>query len=743
MRCKIPALILFMAIFFAGCAKDPGEMRIKETIADIEKEKAEKCGDGVTDSWEECDYSGNLSCSEHSDELLGPLRCTECRIDISGCAEKKKCDSDICSGNGLCTEGNSHYVYCKCFALFTGPTCDRCIDNYHFDLDGKCINNTECTLVGCMENSTCQIISGKAECVCNDHYAGPDCDACEAGYYMDNGICKGALCSNTGLVCTEFEKCDDSSGKPRCICKGENQNPQDCSECDEGYGWYKNEACLKEKWVICATDPEKPDNSTDLIKTVLIKYSEDTGWSEPGLCEWKCISGHYLHKGECRDMLVFSSSGPEFPFGFDKNGDLIAGDTEGKIYVAATEITDTISSGIPFTNGRLGADGNIFFRTFSGYGVINYETGTNFYFRKDNIPKNQITITRDGTVFFGDTYFSFPDLIPIHPDLEHENAVTLTDSYENTVTVYKNGYVVYSDNERNTLWFQDYPGYVFSEHPALTYGEFVFIPHFQESTNRVSGLVVNLSDGEFVDFDETSYTDSSLKYTPAVSVDSDNRKFVSYRGVITVYDSDGKVSFDTSLLFDERFSVENLPPAVTAEKTVYFANDRQILAFRETDFLTWSYDLPAYSFPRTLLHNNETLYIFTSKGELFVLYAPGTIAGEWPHMYHDSALSGMTGYLPQFQKPAASILTSPDDDSSFSTEPITFSWNNDPENAGAKHALLIRDATGYDKVYAGLQTDRSTAAVNGLVKGTYEWRVVSIKPDGAINVSYARSFTVE
>ncbi|HQB11336.1 MAG TPA: hypothetical protein PLW37_15845, partial [bacterium] len=74
---------------------------------------------------------------------------------------------------------------------------------------------------------------------------------------------------------------------------------------------------------------------------------------------------------------------------------------------------------------------------------------------------------------------------------------------------------------------------------------------------------------------------------------------------------------------------------------------------------------------------------------------------------------------------------------------ITFSWNNDPENAGAKHALLIRDATGYDKVYAGLQTDRSTAAVNGLVKGTYEWRVVSIKPDGAINVSYARSFTVE
>ncbi|HOB71336.1 MAG TPA: hypothetical protein PKM18_06080, partial [bacterium] len=230
MRCKIPALILFMAIFFAGCAKDPGEMRIKETIADIEKEKAEKCGDGVTDSWEECDYSGNLSCSEHSDELLGPLRCTECRIDISGCAEKKKCDSDICSGNGLCTEGNSHYVYCKCFTLFTGPTCDRCIDNYHFDLDGKCINNTECTLVGCMENSTCQIISGKAECVCNDHYAGPDCDACEAGYYMDNGICKGALCSNTGLVCTEFEKCDDSSGKPRCICKGENQNPQDCSE---------------------------------------------------------------------------------------------------------------------------------------------------------------------------------------------------------------------------------------------------------------------------------------------------------------------------------------------------------------------------------------------------------------------------------------------------------------------------------------------------------------------------------
>ena len=80
MRCKIPALILFMAIFFAGCAKDPGEVRIKETIADIEKEKAEKCGDGVTDSWEECTiqaifHAANIltNCWGRSDALNAEL----------------------------------------------------------------------------------------------------------------------------------------------------------------------------------------------------------------------------------------------------------------------------------------------------------------------------------------------------------------------------------------------------------------------------------------------------------------------------------------------------------------------------------------------------------------------------------------------------------------------------------------------------------------------------------------------
>ncbi|HSW61392.1 MAG TPA: hypothetical protein VLJ60_11360, partial [bacterium] len=707
------SLFFLTVMIFSGCAKDPGDKKIEDTIAKIKKEMAEKCGDGTVDSWEECDYSGTRSCSEQNDELIGPLRCTSCKIDITGCADKNKCDADICKGNGTCLEEHRHYIYCECFELYAGPTCNRCTDNYHFDLDGKCIENTECTLVGCMENSTCQIIAGQAECICDDPYTGKNCDVCKTYYYMDNGVCRGKLCFNTDIECTQFEKCADDSGKPRCICKGANQNSLDCSECDEGYGWYKNEGCFKEKSVPCATDPQRPENSANLIQYVLIKYSEGTGWSEPGFCEWKCVSGYYPDKNECINIEVFYSSGPDFPFGFDKNGDLIAGDIAGNIYVVSTEISGTIPSGIPITNGRIGTDGNIYFRTSSGYGVINYETGANFYFRKDSIPQNQLTLSKDGTVFFGDTYFSFPDLIPVHPDLENENAVTLTDSYENTITVYKKGYVVYSDNERNTLWFKEYPGYVFSEHPALTYGGFVFIPHFQESSSRVSGLVVNLSNGEFVDVEETSYsyTVTSLKYAPAVSVDSDNRKFVSNRGVMTVYDSDGTELFDTSSLFNERWSVENLPPVITTQKIVYFANDFQILAFREIDQKTWSYNLPSYSFPRTLLHNNETLYVFTSKGELFVLKAPGTIGGEWPHMYHDSALSGMTGYLPQFQKPSSSILISPADDSSFSTGSVTFSWNNDPENAGTEHALLIRDSTGYDKVHAGLQTDRSTASV--------------------------------
>ncbi|HSW59370.1 MAG TPA: hypothetical protein VLJ60_01160, partial [bacterium] len=93
--------------------------------------------------------------------------------------------------------------------------------------------------------------------------------------------------------------------------------------------------------------------------------------------------------------------------------------------------------------------------------------------------------------------------------------------------------------------------------------------------------------------------------------------------------------------------------------------------------------------------------------------------------------------------PLAPVALTPEDNAVFNTNSVTFSWAIDSSDPNTKYTLLLRDSTGYDKVYAGPETGLTTATVNDLSSGNYEWRVVSQDENGSLNVSDARTFTVE
>lgn len=726
--------ILIILSLFSGCSGISTGSEKKEI-------PEEKCGNGIVDEGEECDFKDTFSCGDYSTEMIGPLKCDSCKLNKSGCMRRLICAETMCSHRGICAEGEyNNLLYCKCNTAYGGHDCSICSGGYHLDFDGRCISDEKCTLLKCDNYSVCRISGRKAVCICEEPYAGENCDTCMDGYELVNKVCKGYYCDKSGLKCSEFEKCDDTDGVPRCICKGPNQNPYNCSECVQGFDWYFGQ-CRNKLKAYCSPNPNKPENSVDIQEIVEIEYSEITGWSEPSACKWECIQDTFLFEGKCLEIELFYSTEPHFQFGFDDNGSFIAGNSSGTVFVIDDLIKQRIETGIPFTNGRLGADGNIYFRTEKGFGVLNYETETYFYLNHPGIPENQLTMTMDGTVFYGDSYFSFPDLISVMSEKKNREAVTVSDKLGNTLTVYQDGTLVFLNEKKEILWSKEFTECTFSKYPAISTFDVALLPCFEEDSKFVKGLAVYLNDGSLItshDFHPLS----ELKYVPAVSIDSDYRKFVCEMGVLEIFESDNQLVFETSSIYNWR-KTEAINPVISDKGFIYFVNGNSILALREADKRMWNFELAADTIPKTLIHKNNRLYVFTSTGELYILTAPGNPEGKWPHALHDSQLSGSIAYLPEFTKPNPVILLFPEDKAVKETNSVTFSWETDSEDPETKHTLLLRDSSGYDKVYAGPETNLSMATVDNLFSGTYEWRVVSQSPKGVLNISEKRVFEIK
>lgn len=123
-------LFLLFAFFLSmtGCAGTPDETDINEIVEEIEteiqEEKEELCGNGFEEEWEQCDFFNFSSCSKYNENLIGPMTCTECKLNVSGCTESDSCRDEYCSGQGTCDESYLfHDIYCICDSGYEGADC--------------------------------------------------------------------------------------------------------------------------------------------------------------------------------------------------------------------------------------------------------------------------------------------------------------------------------------------------------------------------------------------------------------------------------------------------------------------------------------------------------------------------------------------------------------------------------------------------------------------------------------------
>ena len=288
-------LLIFVPFLIFACTKAPENTSISDKYDTVEKKVRDEnrgiCGNGIIEADEECDFSGIISCSEYKNSKIGPLECIDCVLSAENCVDSDQCGELLCFGNGTCYEDVLNFnIGCDCNPNMT-ENCSECRENYHLDLDGGCISDSKCTEVGCeYEHSECKINEeNQAYCECTDPWIGDECDECDMHHYLEDGECKGRYCSNSDIECTEYEMCSDVSSKPVCICLTSTQDPQDCSKCIKDYTWltdFGGEVCANSKTVSCKPDPDRPENSENIYKSVTVTYTDENGWTTPEPCEW-------------------------------------------------------------------------------------------------------------------------------------------------------------------------------------------------------------------------------------------------------------------------------------------------------------------------------------------------------------------------------------------------------------------------------------------------------------------------
>ncbi|NOZ87990.1 MAG: hypothetical protein GXP49_17355 [Deltaproteobacteria bacterium] len=142
--------------------------------------------------------------------------------DNNNCVQDTVCNpGTTCSGHGTCT-GNG--LECSCNSGFTGEHCNTCDAGYH-EKNGTCLADTPCDPNPCkiVHKTSCQEVSGKAECDCDPGYQDEDHD----------GACKPD-CENAGLNCGDHGHCEILLGTASCTCDT-GYTGTTCSGCDQGF----------------------------------------------------------------------------------------------------------------------------------------------------------------------------------------------------------------------------------------------------------------------------------------------------------------------------------------------------------------------------------------------------------------------------------------------------------------------------------------------------------------------------
>ena len=738
--------IFYIIFFLIGCTETPENHSINKKYDIIEKKVEDEingiCGNGILEAEEGCDFSGVISCSIIDASRIGPMKCVNCRLYTGNCVDKDTCRDNLCSGNGTCYEDElDFHVGCKCDSYATVEDCSECIDSYHFDLDGTCISNRWCTKIGCeYEHSKCQINEGQASCVCIEPWTGNRCDQCNDDYYLENGECKGKYCTNTDVECTEYEKCDDSTGQPQCICSGLNQDPEDCSKCLPDYDWIAK-SCRNQRVVSCTPNPDRPENSDNIEEYVAITYTDETGWSEPELCGWECSENTYEKDDKCIKIKKYEADSTLFPIGINSEGLILAGNKDRKqiFFMDEEGIVKTVTTDFYLTDGRISRDGNIYFRTSSTYGIFDPETENGVAFSYPETTNAVMTLKSNGDIFFGNTVFSFPEISQIESGDSSISSVSVTNSEGRIFTVFENGFIVSSKQDGDILWEKTFTDLNFSSYPAIDNSGLLYLPYSDSSTSEFGILIINPVNGEKIKTLANLYDSGYIVDPPAISIGTNGFKYIVSNGILRIFDNEDQLTHDTSSVLNTSNGYSDIPPVITDTGLVLFTNQSSVICLNILDEILWTFET-TYP-PKHLLYTENLLYVFTASKKTFALNTSGKLSGDWPHPLYSPQLSGNVQKIQESEKPEAAIPVLPADNHEQYPGNVIFTWDI-PENPDLSYTLVIKDSTGIDKVFAGPEKGLDNYSVN-LVAGQYLWHVISQSPDGAIKISANQSFTIK
>ncbi len=213
-------------------------------------------------------------------------------LDAGACVLDEKCLPQTCSGStaGGCTE-MSGVVVCSCNAGYTGTYCESCDAGYHFDAEGDCVADDDCSVSDPCVDGTCVVNGGVSSCTCDPGYAGALCDSCAAGFHDDGGACvldESCLPSS----CSGAGDCAVSMGEVSCTCD-EGYEGSYCDACDSGYHFEGGDCVVDED---CSASDPCVDGVCDDSGGV-ISCACDTGYAGD-TCD-SCAPGFHDDAGEC------------------------------------------------------------------------------------------------------------------------------------------------------------------------------------------------------------------------------------------------------------------------------------------------------------------------------------------------------------------------------------------------------------------------------------------------------------
>jgi|GEM_PF-1726406 len=744
-------LIIFPVLIFA-CTKAPENISINKKYDLVENKIQDEingvCGNEILEAEEECDFSGIISCSSNKNSDIGPLMCIDCKLSIENCVDSNTCDDVVCNGNGTCYEDElDFHAGCKCPPHFTPDFCEECVENFHFDIDGSCISNNSCTEVGCeSDNAKCKVSERQARCECIEPWIGDKCDQCSSAYYLKDGKCNGRYCTNSDIECTKFEQCDDYTHVPECVCKTSLQKPDDCTQCIEDLDWVYNElnepSCDDNQVVSCTSNPDKPENSEDIQKGVLITYTDENGWSSARTCSWQCVANTYRLDDKCVERQKYIVDSKLFPIGVNNEGIVVAGHVnESKItFLDENGIVKTIYTGFRLTEGRIAQDENIYFRTSSTYGIFDPESEEKIRFSFPETTNAVTTLSSNGDVYFGNTIFSFPETTKIEGNYSTASSVSITNQEGQIFTIFENGLVVSSEKDGGILWKKTFTNHTFSSYPAIDSYGFLYLPYSLTDDREFGVLVLNSVNGEEQKkLAEITYLNTSVK-PPSISIGNYGYKYIVSDGILRVFNKGNELVHDTMLPYlDFTTGYTDIPPVITDEKTVFFTNYYSVRCYNLSNRTTWTFNTE--SAPTYLLYSNELLYVFTQANKTYILNVFGKPYGDWPQALHDNKFSGNMQTIEQKIKPEAAIPVLPENGHEQFPGNVIFTWDisDDPN---ISYTLLIRYSSGFDKVYAGPEKGLDNFSLN-LESGKYSWHIVSQDEDGSLKISEEKNFEIE